>query len=192
MLIKVDDIRKVRQIAKNVSDERVEIYIREAESLDIIPRIGADFYQKLDNLGDIILGQTEDKLKTQDDCVIAVENEGDLPVNEWKFLFGGYYKDGCGVLRRMEGVRKALCYFAYARFVLQHSTNVTPFGVVSKMGDDSSAIDLRALTSLSSEARKIGEEYLSGTLAYWNEVRAVNDFNPVPKRAKRRFLAIGD
>ena len=192
MLIKADDIRKVRQIAKNTSDERIEIYIREAESLDIIPRIGAAFYQKLDNLGDILLGQAEEKLKDQDDCVIAVENEGDLPINEWKFLNGGYYKDGCGELKRMEGVRKALCYFAYARFVLQHSTSVTPFGVVTKMGDESSSVELKAITSASAEARRIGEEYLSQTMAYWNEVKAVCDFNLGKPKGRRRILAIGD
>ena len=49
MLITVDDIRKIRHIAKNIDPERVNIYIREAEMLDLMPRIGAEFYQKLSN-----------------------------------------------------------------------------------------------------------------------------------------------
>ena len=193
MLIDVKDLQSVRQMAQNIKNERIEIYIREAETLDILPRIGAEFYQKLSNLGDIVLGEAREYLLVNDDNHIAVENEGDLPINEWKFLYGGYYRDRCGVLRRMEGIKKALCYFTYARFVLQHGTNVTPFGVVSKMGDESSSVDLRTLNAVSAEARKIGEEYLSQTLAYWEEVKAVGDYEIGSRKPiKKRFLAIGD
>ena len=66
MLIKVEDIREIRQIAKNIADERIEIYIKEAESLDVIPYIGADFYQKLSDLGDIVLSDTGQYLKDHD------------------------------------------------------------------------------------------------------------------------------
>lgn len=160
MLIEADDIRKVRQIAKNIDKDRIEIYIREAESLDVVPYIGAEFYQKLSNIGDIVLGKTEKYLLDNDDNRIAVENEGDLPINEWKFLNGGYYKDKCGELKRIDGLKKALCYYAYARFIFQNVTQVTPFGVVTKMGDESSSADLTTVRALSSEAKKIGDEYL--------------------------------
>ena len=37
MIITVEDIRKVRDIARNIDEERVNVFIREAEVLDIIP-----------------------------------------------------------------------------------------------------------------------------------------------------------
>lgn len=192
MLINVDDIRKVRQIAKNIPDDRIEIYIREAESLDVIPYIGAAFYQKLSDLGDIILGKTEGYLIDHDSEAISVGNEYDLPINEFKFLNGGYYKSKSGELKRIEGIRKAICYYSYARFILMHSTRITPFGVVTKMGDESTSSDIRATTAMSAEAKKIADEYLRQCLEYWNEVREVCDFKTGSAKRRRKFIAIGD
>lgn len=192
MLIKVEDIREIRQIAKNITDERIEIYIREAESLDVIPYIGADFYQKLSDLGDIVLSDTGQYLKDHDDCNIAVGNEEDLPINEWKFLNGGYYRTCNGELKHFEGVRKALCYYAYARFVLMHPVQVTPFGVVTKTGDESTSSDLRTVTAIAAEARKIADEYLRQCLDFWNEVKSAKDFTLGTAKRRKKFVAIGD
>ena len=192
MLIKVDDIRKIRQVAKNIPDEKIEIYIREAESLDIIPYIGAAFYQKLNNIGDIKLDEVGNYLRDHDDTIISTQNEDDLPINEWKFLNGGYYKTQNGELKHFEGIRIAICYYSYARFVLMHSTQVSPFGVVTKMGDESNASDLKTITAISAEARKIADEYLRQSMEYWNEVRSVTDFKPGTARKRRRFIPIGD
>lgn len=191
MLISVEDIRKVRQVAKNISDERIEIYIHEAELLDILPRIGAEFYQKLSQLGPIDLGKEEGLLHDEGGVTIVAENEEDLPINMWKFLNGGYYTTSEGDTKRFEGVRKALCYFAYARFIRNHSSQVTPFGVVSKMGDESSSVDLRTIAAMASEAVNIGEEFLSQSLEFWNEVKSRGDL-PLGKGKKRRkFIPIG-
>lgn len=192
MLIKPEDIRKIRQVASNVKDDRLEIFIREAESLDIVPYIGAEFYQKLCNLGDIILCKAEEYLRDNDSNILAVENEGDLPINECKFLNGGYYRSKCGELKKFEGVRKALCYYAYSRFVYQQLTQVTPFGVVTKIGDESSSVDLKTVTAMSIEAKKIADEYMRQCLEFLQEVREVQDFKTGSEKRKRKFIAIGD
>lgn len=192
MLIKVDDIRKYRQIAKNIDPARVEIYIKEAEMLDLMPRIGAEFYQKLDNIGDIVLEECRKKLKDQDGETIAVENEYDLPVNEWKFLNGGYYRTCEGEKRFFGGVRTALCYYAYARFVRNHSQQVTPFGVVAKMGDESSGVDISTVAAMSADARRIADEYMAQSLAFWNEVRKADDIRAGRGSERRRFIPIGE
>lgn len=192
MLIKVADIRKIRQIAKNISDERVEIYIQEAELLDLLPRIGADFYQQLSEIGAIDLGKDEGLLKDENGTIVLSESEGTLSANMFKFLNGGYFVSKTGETKRIEGVRKALCYFAYARFIRNHSSQVTPFGVVSKMGDESSSVDLKTITALSTEASKIGEEFLVQCLNFWNEVKGIDDINLGKGEKRRRFFAIGD
>lgn len=192
MLIDVDDIRKVRQIAKNIDSERVQIYIKEAEILDVLPRIGAEFYQKLSNIGALVLTDEDKLVLSNNDSNIVIESEYDLPINEWKFLNGGYYLDSCGEKKRFEGVRSALCYFAYARFVRNHASQVTPFGVVNKMGDDSSMVSEKTIAAMAQEAQKIGDEYLDQALDFWKEVRTVNDIPAGTAKKRRRFIPIGD
>ncbi len=49
MLITTNDIRKHRPIAGNLDDmKRLEMYIREAETLYVIPAIGAELYKEVD------------------------------------------------------------------------------------------------------------------------------------------------
>lgn len=191
MLITVDDIRKIRQIAKNIDQERVNIYIREAEMLDLMPRIGAEFYQKLSNLGPIVLEKCRKTLQTEDGEIIATENEYDLPINEWKFLNGGYYLTCDGEKRHCEGIRTALCYYAYARFIRSHSLQTTPFGVVTKTGDESSSVDMHTVAAMSSEARKIADEYLSQCLMFWDEVKKKGDISTGKAKRRRKFIPIG-
>lgn len=191
MLITVDDIRNIRQIAKNIDLERVNIYIREAEMLDLMPRIGAEFYQKLSNLGPIVLEKCRKTLQTEDGEIIATENEYDLPINEWKFLNGGYYLTCDGEKRHCEGIRTALCYYAYARFIRSHSLQTTPFGVVTKTGDESSSVDMHTVAAMSSEARKIADEYLSQCLMFWDEVKKKGDISTGKAKRRRKFIPIG-
>ena len=49
MLITTNDIRKHRPVAGNIDDaKRLEMYIREAEMLYVIPAIGAELYKEVD------------------------------------------------------------------------------------------------------------------------------------------------
>lgn len=193
MIIDINDIRAVRQIAGNVDEERVNIYIREAELLDLEPVIGADLYEKLTNIGTIVLDDAQTQLQDEDGGDTYIEAEGDLPNNEFKLLNGGYYKDECGVRHRFEGIKKALAYFSYARFVRNHSTQVTPFGIVNKLGDDSNPADARSIAAISADAHRIAEDYLAHAMKFWHCVEraranAAHGSNP----RKKRFVAIGD
>lgn len=191
MLINVEDIRKIRKIAGNISDDRIEICISEAEKLDLIPFIGAAFYQKLNSLGEIEIDEDGTKLMDETD-VIATGYEGDLPINEWKFLNGGYYTTLCGEYKWFGGIRLALCYFAYARFIRSHVSQVTPFGVVTKIGDDSTPVSYSAVSAMSAEAKKIGDEYLRQSLDFWNETRKAQDKKTGSAKKTKRFVSIGD
>ena len=73
-----------------------------------------------------------------------------------------------------------------------HPVQVTPFGVVTKMGDESTSSDLRTVTTIAAEARKIADEYLRQCLDYWNEVKTAKDFNLGTAKRRRKFIAIGD
>lgn len=167
MIITVNDIRTYRQVARNIDDSRVEIYIREAESLDILPAIGAEEYDRLS-------AETPDPALSDDEQLL---------------LSGGTYEDEAGVKRRFEGLKAALAYFAYARFVRNHQLNVTPFGVVYKDGDESTQTDTRAIAAASKDAERIGQEYLAGAVAFWKS-RSGSGCNGRPAPRRHRFVPI--
>lgn len=191
MLITVDDIRKIRQLAKNIDPARVEIYIREAETLDILPRVGAGFYLRLSNMSEIDYERCELELKNAILSRQTIKEHENLPVLEWKFLSGGYYEDEKDGTKHFEGAKTALCYYSYARFVRNHSSQVTPFGVVAKTGDESSLVEMKSIAAISSDAHKIGDEYLSQCLEFLDDMK--NDKNCQKKGAgqRRKFIAIG-
>ena len=141
--------------------------------LDILPRIGAEFYEKV-----------SDGLQNSD-------SESILTDKERKFLDGGYYTTENGEKRHHEGVKTALCYYAYARFIRNHSLQTTPFGVVSKKGDESSIIDRHIVAAMSEDARKIADEYMLQSLTFWNEVKGKDDIKPGRTKARRKFIPIG-
>ena len=170
MIRTVNDIRNVRQVARNIDDSRVEIYIREAESLDILPAVGAEEYDRL----------------------TAGTPDPELSGDEQLLLSGGTYEDEGGVKHRFEGLKVALAYLAYARFVRNHQLNVTPFGVVYKDGDESGQTDIRAIAAASKDAERIGQEYLAGTMAFWKSRTASGCKPGQGSRPRRRFIPIGD
>lgn len=172
MIITVDYIRKYRPLAKNICDDRVNIYIREAEQIDILPAIGAELYKKFSQLGDILV------------------DEKQLGDEEYKLLNGGYYTDDCGTEQFFEGLKAALAYLAYARFIRNHSTNVTTYGVVVKTGEDSTPADARTISAAALDAQRIGEDYLAAAVRYWKY--ATECSRPAKSVSRPRFVPIGN
>lgn len=187
MIIDVDFIRKIRSIAQNIDDEKVNVYIREATSLDIEPVIGAELCRKFANLGKITSEYGDTQVCDEQGNSIMSGMEGDLPTEEHTLLNGGYYTDASGQLCRVDGVRMALAYLAYARFVRNHDVNVSPYGVVTKYGQDSTPVEARTISAVSNDAYKIGMEYLDSCVRYWKFVSNKS----IPAKKKHRFLAIG-
>jgi len=164
MIISMDDIQQVRPLANNLDEAKVDIYIREAEHLDLLPVIGASLYARFD------------------DGVNLTEQEETM-------LEGGDYDGGCGV-RHFAGVKTALAYFAYARLVRNIQVNVTPYGVVTKMGEESSPTDYRTVAAASADAHNIGEALLAEAMRYWRSV-GEGCACGAGQKAKRKFVAIG-
>lgn len=162
MIITVEDIRAVRPIAHNIDSGRVDMYIREAEILDVVPAISAELYEVLD----------------------AGEN---LTAEQEMMLNGGYYDAGCGK-RKFEGLKVATAYLAYARFMRNNQVNVTPYGVVAKVGEESATTEHRIVVAQAQEAENIGQAMLAEAVRYWDSVgEACN----TPTKKKKKFIAIG-
>lgn len=161
MIITVEDIRAVRPIAHNIDSGRVDMYIREAEILDVVPAISAELYEVLD----------------------AGEN---LTTEQEMMLNGGYYYDGCAKCK-FEGLKVATAYLAYARFMRNNQVNVTPYGVVAKVGEESATTEHRIVVAQAQEAENIGQALLAEAVRYWDSVgEACN----TPAK-KKKFIAIG-
>lgn len=162
MIITVEDIRAVRHIAHNIDNGRVDMYIREAEILDVVPAISAELYEVLD----------------------AGEN---LTTEQEMMLNGGYYYDGCAKCK-FEGLKVATAYLAYARFMRNNQVNVTPYGVVTKIGDESATTEHRIVVAQAQEAENIGQAMLAEAVRYWHNV---SDSCSCTTKKKRKFNAIG-
>lgn len=144
MIITVQDIRQYREIAANTQQNRVEVFIKECEQLDIMPAIGADEYERLNT-------------------VPATE----LTEQEKMLLAGGTWEDVQGHKHVFKGLKAAECYLTFARFIRVHPAQVTPFGVVVKEGDDSQPATPQMIASVARDAEQIGKQYLADAVAYW-------------------------
>lgn len=158
------DIQLIRPLANNISEAKVDIYIQEAERLDVLPIIGAELFGRF-------------------------ESGANLTEEEQIMLEGGVYTTDSGS-RSLSGVKMALAYFAYARLVRNNQVNITPYGVVTKMGEDSSPTDYRTVAAVCADAQNIGESLLSDAMRYWRSVNGDCACGNSQKN-KRKFVAIG-
>lgn len=136
MIIKVENIRKVRPIAQNISSiDRIDTYIKEVETLFCIAQFGAALYKRIN-----------------DDA------------EEFKDLIDGcYYNEDTAYC---EGLSSAVAYLVYSRFIMSQQLNVTALGVVFKQGEMSERVDDTTLIRASKQAEKIGLEYLGQCVDY--------------------------
>lgn len=126
----------------NAQDALVDRCIEEAQNLDIIPAIGADWWLRV--------------LDRNDDAVATLLWEG------------GIYKDTCGNAHIFAGLRKALLYYAYARIVRSSGGVSTRFDFVVKADQYSDSADLQAKTQAYNEAFANADNYKAQCLAYLN------------------------
>lgn len=174
MILNYNDVRNVRPIAENINDPaRLEPYIREAETLRLVDAIGANLYRWLDETDFSGLGpfQYGGVTVTKDQYTAAME--------------GGYYDGG-----RSEGLKTAIAYIAYSRFIVNNPINPTAFGVRYKDGEFSTRVEDNIIIRSSNEARNIGEAYLEKAI---NHLKALQLLTPCTeyKESPARKIIIG-
>ena len=126
----------------NAQDALVDRCIEEAQNLDIIPAIGADWWLRV--------------LDRNDDAVATLLWEG------------GIYRDTCGNAHIFAGLRKALLYYAYGRIVRSSGGVSTRFDFVVKADQYSDSADLQAKVQAYNEAFSNADTYKAQCLAYLN------------------------
>jgi hypothetical protein len=86
-------------------------------------------------------------------------------------------------------LKVATAYLAYARFIRNQSINVTPYGVVQKVADDSTPTAERNIAAAAADAERIGKAYLMATMRYWKKIQRVCCENTRPRTY---YTAIGN
>lgn len=142
LLITRDDI--VRECRPTSAEEvLVDRCIEEAQNLDIIPAIGADWWLRV--------------LDKDNDAVAMLL---------WN---GGLYEDTNGCKRLFAGLKKALLYYSYARLVRSQGGTSTRFDFVVKADQYSDSADLKAKVQAYNEAFQTADGYKAQCLLFINE-----------------------
>lgn len=136
-----DVIALARNSSASLDPKDVEVYIDEAEQLNVKPAIGTALFIRLLN------------------------GTGDATANR-ELLYGGQYVNKCGELAMHAGLRKALAYYAYGRMVKNGGRSVTRFGFVEKQGDYSNHIDYRERYASANDASLVADSYMKEVLNY--------------------------
>lgn len=165
-LITATQVRaKCRPISKNFEDDRINMFIPEAEQLDIKPLLGEQMYITL----------LEDTGTTYSTLI----NGGTYTVDGRKYI--------------MSGLLVAIAYFVYARLIINSDGQLTRLGFVQKDLNESDRPQLKEKLVASEGAKEAGNAYLNEVLQYiqLNKLDEVYTCADVPRR---RFTinAIGD
>lgn len=127
-----------RSISQHVDRERIDTFIREAETLDVKPVLGDMLY-------------------------IAVKRD---PVRFTALLQGGVYECPDGTTRSFEGLKSALAYFVYARFVRSSDAQVSRVGFVNKDNEHTSRTNDAEKERVYNDALAIGQRYLQECMEF--------------------------
>lgn len=141
LLINRTDIIPYAQIAIHAREETMlQPYILAAQTVDIKPAIGNELYT------DLILNYTATKYRT--------------------LLEGGQYTNQDGDVLTFQGLKAALACYTYARYLIAKNAVDTPFGMVQKTSEFSTAADRQTIADIVSEKRSEGSLYLVESLQF--------------------------
>lgn len=162
MIFSPEAIRAVRPIAENVNDsKRLIPYIDECEKFFLMKAIGPAQYKLLDS--------------------------DPKPENFETIMDGGFYDNNT---KHFAGLRQAMGYLVYSRFVRNQNVNATAFGIVAKQGQFSDAVDEKTIVRIANDAEKIGLEYLRQCVDFLKFQKLISKNTTAVHRVK--FKAIGD
>lgn len=173
MIITPTDIRAIRPIAENVNDiKRLVPYIDECEKLFVLPALGAKQYLAIETA-----------------ITNSTKETNPAPLSDGiKNLLNGCYYDSDN--QHCEGLKKAMGYLVYSRFVRNQNVNVTAFAIVSKNSEFSEKVDDKTIVRISNDAEKVGLEYLKQCVDFLNFGKEQSDKRIF--KGRQKFKAIGD
>ena len=142
---------------------KIDSFIREAENMDLKPVLG-------------------------DSLLIAVRKN---PTAFAALLNGGVYKTSLGEEKSFEGLKSALAYFTYARFVRNNEGNVTRTGFMVKDNEHSARASEAEKQRAWNDVRSIGERYLRECMEFVKQDETCRSCCGEPKRKEGKYKVLG-
>jgi len=141
-LIDQTTIQQYEDISVNIKPERLKVFVKKAQDLDLKPFLGHALYY------DFIKYFTED-------CTI-----GDDAPQLYKDLFNGSeYLDKYGHIVLYEGLAPTLVYFTFARFIETDAVHYSSTGPVIKHHDNADAIAPHDIIKLVQQQRSVANAH---------------------------------
>lgn len=186
MILNFNDLRNVRPIAENINDPaRLEPHIREAETLRLVDAIGANLYRWLDETDFSGPGPFQyGDVNITEGLVPITKNQVTITKDQYTAVMeGGYYEGG-----RSEGLKVAIAYIAYSRFIVNNPISPTAFGVRYKDGEFSTRVEDNIIIRSSNEARNIGEAYLEKAINHLKALRLLTPCTEYKESPSRKMI----
>ena len=132
---------------------------------------------------------TEDRVLITEDRVLTTEDQvtkDQVTITKDQYtavMEGGYYDGG-----RSEGLKVAIAYIAYSRFIVNNPINATAFGVRYKDGEFSTRVEDNIIIRSSNEARNIGEAYLEKAINHLKALRLLTSCTEYKESPSRKMI----
>lgn len=165
LITPTDVIALSRNNSQSVNVKDIEVYIDEAEQLDVKPTIGTALYIRL------------------------LDDTGNKEDNK-KLLYGGQYTSCCGNISMFAGIRKALAYYVYGRMVKNGGRTVTRYGYVEKQGDYSSRVEYKERLDAANDATLVADSYMKETLNYIEQSGVYDEYVSCNRGMRNRRVTI--
>ena len=138
-LITLNDLKYLRPTAE-LDGVRYEPYCLEAQDQDLRPILGDGLFY---------------------DLMTEFQDTGDSMYAAYQELINGKSYSYNGQTIYFDGIKPMLGYFTLARLVQNHSTNITRFGVVSKVVQQSTPVDPQVLRQVVNELKSNAQTYIN-------------------------------
>lgn len=153
-----------RKMSVHIDKDKIDSFIREAENMDLKPVMG-------------------------DSLLYAVRRN---PSEFAALLNGGMYKTASDEIRTFEGLKSALAYFTFARFVRNGDGNVTRSGFMVKDNEHSARASETEKERTYGDAKAIADRYLSECMEFVRADAVCRECCGMEKRKGGRYKVLGD
>ncbi|WP_345948277.1 hypothetical protein ABDD95_15615 [Mucilaginibacter sp. PAMB04274] len=179
LLITAAQFQQFEDISVNLKPERLQVYIKKAQELDLKPFLGYPLYYQ------ILKYFTEDGIMSTD-----------APQVYQKLYRGCEYSDPYGHYIAYEGLIPALVYFTFARFIEGNGVHYTATGPVIKQYDSAQSLNTQELVKLVQQQRSVANAHANEIEKFLQDNKAdyplwrYNEQNKSARQAGPRIRSI--
>ncbi|SEP18979.1 hypothetical protein [Mucilaginibacter sp. OK283] len=141
-LINQTTFQQYEDITVNIKPERLKVFIKKAQELDLKPFLGHALYY------DFLSHFNEDG---------TLQNDAPQPYKD--LLNGSEYLDDYGHIVLYEGLAPTMVYFTFARFIENDAVHYTATGPVIKRHENGDALTSPEVVKLVQQQRSIANAY---------------------------------